>query len=337
MCRPKRDGRDVLAFFDDRGHKRGAQELADPFDADRSDAGDLTRLAGEGEPAEQGFVVDHDVGGPAATLGLLGVAGHGFGERVGGVGVLGLVGPTAAGGAEVLPGFLVDHGFDRAPDLGGDFEVAFDHPVGGGPHPKRPGRVLPLRPRGLVFAAGPHGDDLVAQRHVAVSRRPDQLPLHRRILRSRGHDQTCRAGRQRPGPHRRIRLGQRLELPCGLYRALRLAGSDADQPLAELRRVPVVLIGVRGRLFYPPRRPAEYSVGQPPDPAELLDQINRVLPTARARIEPACRRFESSPCDSKIILDHVPMISEGWDNYVNRAQESDAARRPPALRAGPCA
>ncbi len=63
-----RHRRHVFALLHDGGDERGAELLADPLHAYRSDPRDLTRLAVDRVAAEEGFVVDDHVGRVPATL-----------------------------------------------------------------------------------------------------------------------------------------------------------------------------------------------------------------------------------------------------------------------------
>jgi hypothetical protein len=138
-----------------------------------SDAGDLTGLAFERVTAPEYFMVDQHVRRVPAGLRGCRVAQDRVRERVGRVAVLGLARAVGSCFAELAAGAVLDAGRDPAADLGGDLEVALDHPVGRRPHLERPRRLLPLRSCGLVLAPRPRGDARVAQWDHALRRNPE--------------------------------------------------------------------------------------------------------------------------------------------------------------------
>ena len=152
--------------------------------------------------------------------------------------------PVGPGGAEAPPRAVLDAGFDPAADLGGDLEVAFEHPVRCGPHVERPRRVLPSRTRGLVLTPRPRRDARVAQaapypRAAAFKQRP----LDRRILRSRGRRSGPSAATE-SRPDRTAASVAGNDSSCAATEIARFASPelDPDQPLRraprQLRSVP---------------------------------------------------------------------------------------------------
>jgi hypothetical protein len=173
--------------------------------------------------------------------------------------------------------------------------MAFNHPVGRRPHPKRPRGALALRPLGLILTAGPHGDAPVPQRHKPLRGCSNQLGLHHRIGHRGLRDQVRGPSRQCSGPYRRIRLRQRLEPGGRLDRPLRFTGAHAGQSLAQLRRVSIGPVGMCRSVLDPLRGLPQHAIEQTTLDPELLDQVDCILATARARIEAACCGFECLP------------------------------------------
>ena len=89
MCRPKWATVVMsLPFLMIAVTNADPEQLADPFDVDRSHAGDLTGLARHRVAAHERVVVDDHMGRVPARLPLRRIAGDGFRERVRRVGVL---------------------------------------------------------------------------------------------------------------------------------------------------------------------------------------------------------------------------------------------------------
>ncbi len=238
------------------------EQLAHPLHIHRTNSRDLARLTFERVAPDEGFVVDQHVRRPAATLRCLTrcrIPDDRVGERVRRVPILRFPHARLPCFPELLAGPVVDDGFDCAADFGGDLEVAFDHPVGRGPHPKRPGRVLARGPLGLIFAPGPHRDAPVPQRHVPLGRRREQLRFHRGIVGGGLGDQSCRARRQGARPHRSRGLRQRLELSRHFDRPFRLTRRYPGHSRAQLRGVAIVLVCVGSRVLDPLRGLAQQS------------------------------------------------------------------------------
>jgi hypothetical protein len=243
-----RDGRDVAALLDDRGHERFSQQPAYPLDGDGPDPGDRTRLPVPGLASLQRVVVDDDVDGVPDALRLRPARrGEGAGpggrdrahERVGGVGILRFVVAGAAVLAEDSAGLVVEDGLHGRALFRRQLVPAGDHPVRGGPHPVVPYLPLPGPPGGLVLPPGPHRHDRVPQRDHPPLRHLQELAFDRRVaVRGRG-DELGLLRRQRPGAHRRVRPRQCLELHRGLDRAVRLTRRHPHHARAQLHRGPV--------------------------------------------------------------------------------------------------
>jgi hypothetical protein len=294
-----RDARDIAALLDDRGDERVPEYLADPRDVDRSDPGNLARLAGTHIAAHECGMVDHDVNGRCGSFRSrpvhVSVAFEDQADEcVGGVGLVRLVLTGGAVFTEDPLYFCVEHGFHLAAELGGELEVSFEHPVGRGPGPQPTRRAVTFRTLLGVLAFGACVYARFLQRDEALVRRGEQLLFRGRVHGGGFGDQLRLASRQPSRTHRRIGLRQLLELLRGADRATRLTRIRAERTADELRRVTIVLTvpAVRGCALDAPRGLAEHSVDEPADHSQLADHAHCFFASEHARLELSGQRFE---------------------------------------------
>ena len=252
---------------------------------DGADAGDLAAFAVDGVAPHEGGMVDDDMHGVFDAFGGAVTEEH-VGEDVGGVGVVGFVVFAGTPRPEDLLHFAVDDRFDLPADLGGEAKPAFDHPVGGGPHPQLRGAACwRFGPFGRVLVVGVYPLAGVFQRAGAELRGTQQPFLCLRVDgRGLGDQRGLRRG-QPPVAHRRLGRGQRLQLCGGRDRPARLTDLDTDRVRDERCRVAFTRTGMRGRVMHPVRRLRPHPVDQPLDQPELAHRVRGARTVKQTRVE----------------------------------------------------
>ena len=194
---------------------------------------------------------------------------------------------------------VLDHGLDRAADLGRDLEVAFDHPVGGRPHPERPLPRADASDRSAWSSrARPHRDALVPQRHDARSggfnscRSTDGSSAATDTIRSACRDDNV------PARIAASVAGSDSSFPATSIARFASPGRDTDQPFAQLRRVPIALVRRTPRCPRPASRPwPARRRSADADDTELLDRPRslrrRCTRSDRSRAAAASRAFRA--------------------------------------------
>ena len=262
-------------------------------------------------------MVDHHVRRPATTLRRRSrVAEHRVGERVGRVRILGFVRlHCSRASRNRFPVPLSITGFDRATDLRGDLEVAFDHPVRRRPHPKRPGRMLALRPLRLVFAPGSRRD--APRRVTAPCPWPpafDQLPLDRRVIR-----RPRRRSDPSPGPTTvpartaASVAGNDSSFAADLDRPLRLA--RADTPVTRAHSSAAfrsAVVGVRRGVLDPLRRLGQHPVDQAAGSRPISSSRSIAsCPAARAGSKSRAATSSADRAEQKVVQHHPELYGQG--------------------------
>ena len=159
----------------------------------------------------------------------------------------------------------------------------------------------------------------VAQRHHALRRGLQQLPLDRRIIRPRPRRSDPPAGptTSRPAPPRPSPATTRASPATSIARFAspvahaRSAARTAPPRCDRSRRCTPRCPRPASRPCPTSRRPAGGSNRSPRPDRSLPARCTR---SDRSRVPPTSRAI---PCGAKIILDHPHIVSRGWDSYVD--------------------